>query len=714
MKIITPITQFGFPIFFFSLLTISWDLLADNIKTVDKITVTSSSNHELVAKESSAGTKSSTALIRTPQTISVITREQMDLMIPDSVADAFEYTSGVFTRYRGNSNRNDEVISRGFRYSPKFLDGLSYGFTTQNGGGGQIDPWLLERVESIRGPVGVLYGQINPGGMIAMTSKMPSIKDIHKIKLVLGNNKTREAAVDFGGNLTEDNTLFYRFNAIGKKQDEFVKHNRQERFAIAPAITWQPNEQFHFTLLTNYQYDPKAGSRNFLPREGALLKTSVGYVPYDLNVSEPSFDKSKRKQGSIGYHWEYALNHSLSLIQNLRYTHRNEDYKFLIYNVDSKINDHVVTRRAQKSSKTTNELGIDSRILANFNTHNLAHTLLSGFDYRFNHSDSTAYRDPKNDYLFDWHNPPRIHINESSLLRFDKSKKTVNQYGIYLQDQLEWEHWDLVLSGRYDWTDLHHKNTFKKLDKTYKDSKFTWRVGLLYEFESGISPYVSYSTSFDPSLYQNAPDSPPLKPNTGEQLEVGFKYQIPNSDTLFTTSWFQITQKNLPSYNSETKYFEQIGKVESQGFEAELHAQPLPQIALIAAYTYVDITTKSSHKKAQVGHSPAAVPRHTASAWGSYHFLNGFLNGFTLAAGVRYIGDSPADPIGEYTVPHYTLYDAMMKYDLGNAWPVLQGATLQMNAKNLTNKQYVASCSGKYACFYGNGRSLIASIQYLW
>lgn len=668
----------------------------------------------IVAKQSAAGTKTETPLMKTPQSISVVTREQMNQQDPATVADALSYTSGVVTTYRGNSNRNDEVISRGFRYAPKLLDGLHFGLSSQNGGAGQFDPWLLERVEMVRGPAGVLYGQVSPGGVVVMTSKRPTAETIREVKLSAGNHHLAEAAFDFGGKLNDDNTLFYRLNGIGTTRHEFVKGNKQERVAIAPALTWIPNEDTSFTLLTSYQNDPDAGSRNFLPRLGTLFPTSVGYVPYDLNVSDSNFSKSKREQASVGYSLEHSFNEALAFTQNLRLTHRDEDYKYLVYNVNSPVNDHTITRMAQHESQMTNEFGVDNQLKGTFDTGEITHTVLGGLDYRYSHINYKMYRDRNSDYLLDWANPSYTTVDTDKLALASSDLKTLNQFGVYVQDQLSWNDWNLVLSGRHDWSQVHNRDrTSGGSEVTYNDNQFTGRAGLLYAFDNGISPYVSYSTSFEPSLYQSAPGSEPLKPTTGKQGEIGVKYQI-TRDTLLTVSWFDITQKNLASFNRNTYFYEQIGKVKSRGVETDLHAQPTPEISLIAAYTYTDIVTKDSNTAAEVGHSPAAIPRHAASAWGSYSFLSGPLNGLTLGTGVRYIGQAPADAVGQYDVPHYTLYDAMAKYDLGQAVSSLRGTSLQLNVKNLSDKKYVSSCSGEYACFYGVGRTIIASVDYRW
>lgn len=667
----------------------------------------------IVAKESASGTKTATPLRKTPQTISVVTRDQMNDQQPASVADALGYSSGVVTSYRGNSNRNDEVISRGFRYAPKLLDGLHYGLSSENGGAGQLDPWLLERVEMVHGPAGVLYGQVSPGGLLLMTSKRPTAESIHEVKLSTGNRHYGEAAFDFGGKLNDDNTLFYRLNGIANTKSEFVKNSKQQRMAIAPAITWLPNEDTSFTLLTSYQNDPKAGSRNFLPRSGTLYATPEGFtVPYDLNVSDSDFTKSKREQTSIGYSLDHSFNDAVSFTQNLRYSHRNEDYKYLVYGYD--YSDHVITRLPQHEETMTNEFNVDNQLKGLFETGDVSHTVLGGLDYRYSHIDLKLSRAYGTQYNLDWTNPGRIDIDENDLSLATSTLKTLNQYGVYLQDQMAWNNWNLVLSGREDWSQVRTQDRLANTDLTYNDSAFTGRAGLLYAFDNGISPYISYSTSFEPVLAQPAPGADPLKPTTGAQTEVGVKFQPVGSNTMMTVSWFDINQKNVLSSIEGTRYYNQIGKVNSQGIETEIHAQPTPEIKLIAAYTYTDATTKESDTAAEVGHSPAAIPRHAASAWGSYSFLDGALDGLTVGTGVRYVGKAGADSTGEYYVPHYTLYDAMVKYELGQAVPALKGTSLQFNAQNLTDEHYVASCSNAYACFYGSGRTFVASVDYRW
>ncbi len=412
----------------------------------------------IVAKESASGTKTSTPLIKTPQAVTVVTRDQMDAQAVSSVSDALNYSSGVVTNYRGSSNRNDEVIARGFRYAPKFLDGLSYGLSGQGAALGKIDPWLLERVELVHGPASVLYGQVNPGGLISMTSKRPTAETIRKVQFSAGNQHLGEAAFDFGGALNDDKTLMYRLNGIASTRDEFVKDYKEKRVAIAPAITWLPNSDTSFTLLTSYQNDPKAGYRNFLPRIGTVTEASAGYIPEDLNVSDPSYNRSKREQVGIGYIFDHSFNDNVSFQQNLRYSQLRERYKYLVYSTSKpEISDTSLARRQVREELDADELGLDNQIKVKLATSEVEHTLLGGLDYKWQDRDYNYWRNMGDQYNFDWAHPSyggSYLVDDSQLSLNQSYKKKLDQVGVYLQDQMEWNQWNLLLSGRHDWSEV--------------------------------------------------------------------------------------------------------------------------------------------------------------------------------------------------------------------------------------------------------------------
>lgn len=379
------------------------------------------------------------------------------------------------------------------------------------------------------------------------------------------------------------------------------------------------------------------------------------------------------------------------------------------------ISDTNLARRAQKEHTQTQELGLDNHLNAKFLTGDISHNVVAGVDYKWGKRDNQLWRVGGDQYNFDWANPIYgVNVDENSMNLTTDEQKKLDQVGVYLQDQLAWDNWNLLLSGRHDWSEVRTLDRTSSTLTQQNDDQFTGRAALLHAFDFGLSPYVSYSTSFEPNLDSGAPGTDPFKPTTGEQYEAGLKFQPVGSNTMLTLSAFDITQKNITSYNSVIGYNEQIGKVRSKGVETEIHSQITPEINVIASYTFTDAVTKESNTAAQIGKAPAAIPRHQAALWSNYTFQQGPAKSLTFGAGARYTGTSYGDNTEAFKVPAYTLYDLMARYNLGESFSSLKGTTVQFNVNNLTNKHYVSSCSGTTACFYGSGRSLFATVSYSW
>lgn len=667
----------------------------------------------MVATKTLSATKTSAELVKTPQSVSVVTRDQMDALDATSVSQALRYTAGAFTEYRGSSNRNDEVFVRGFSYVPKFLDGLSFGATASSQTG-TVDPWLLERVELVRGPASVLFGQVNPGGLISMTSKRPTSEPIHKVQFSTGNRDLAEGAFDFGGPLSDDGRVLYRLNGIARTQHNQVEDYKDSRVAIAPAITWYPNDQTRFTLLTSYQKDPDAGYRNFLPAYGTVTSANGKYIPLDFNVSDPDYDQSWREQTMVGYEFEHQFNDMMTFRQNARYASIKQKYRYLVY-FNSKPESTLLSRRAQHEERTTNEFGIDNQLEAQFATAQMNHTLLGGLDYKSSNDKQLLMRGSGSQYDMDWTHPVYgVNVDESTFSTASHEQQNLDQMGLYLQDQMSWNNWELLLSGRYDWTEVRTTDYINSEKTQQNDNKYTWRTGLLYAFDFGLSPYISYSTSYEPNLQTNrAPGSAPFKPTTGKQTEVGVKYQ-PVDNTLMSLALYDLKQSNVSTYNSTLGWFENAGEVRSKGVEAEIHSSLWDSVNLIGSYTYTDAETVNTTVAGTEGKTPARIPAHMASAFASYTFPGGPLKSLTTGVGVRYIGTSYGDAKNTFKVPAVDLYDAMVSYELGELNSSLKGAAVQFNVNNIADTKYVASCASDTACFYGVGRTVTATVSYSW
>ena len=667
----------------------------------------------IVATRTLSATKTAAEIVKTPQSVSVVTRDQMRALDVTSVSQALRYSAGVFTEYRGSSNRNDEVFVRGFSYVPKFLDGLSYGATASSQTG-TFDPWLLERVELVRGPASVLFGQVNPGGLIAMTSKRPVSQPIHELQFRTGNHHLAEGAFDFGGPLSDDGRLLYRLNGIARTQNSQVEDYKETRMAIAPALTWYPDDATRMTLLTSYQKDPDAGYRNFLPRYGTVESVDGSYIARDFNVSDPSYNQSWREQTMIGYEFEHQPDDTFTLRQNARYATIKQKYRYLVYS-SSPANSSVLSRRAQHETRQTDEFGIDNQLEAKFASGQVAHTVIGGLDYKTSKDKQYLGRAGGSQYDLDWRSPTYgVSVDESAFSPATNEQQNLDQAGVYVQDQLSWQNWELLVSGRYDWAEVRTTDFTDASSTQQNDNKFTWRTGLLYAFDSGLSPYISYSTSFEPNLQTNrAPGVGPFDPSEGKQVEVGVKYQ-PDPNALITLALYDLTQSNVATYNSAAGWFENSGKVRSKGVEAEAHATLFENLNLITSYTYTDAETVNTTVVGTEGKTPARIPTHMASAFTSYTLPDGALKSLTAGVGVRYIGTSYGDAKNTFKVPAVDLYDAMVSYELGELNSSLKGAQVQFNVNNIADTRYVASCASDSACFYGIGRTVTATVNYAW
>jgi iron complex outermembrane receptor protein len=285
---------------------------------------------------------------------------------------------------------------------------------------------------------------------------------------------------------------------------------------------------------------------------------------------------------------------------------------------------------------------------------------------------------------------------------------TMNQLGLYAQDQIRFGGgWLVTLNGRYD---VVHTDFDNKLTPagSFKDTDGAWsgRAGLAYEFDNGVTPYISASTFFNPLVGRGLQG--PLKPEEGEQYEAGIKYVPEFMDASITASVFQINKRNATVSIATAPFTDQLGGAQSRGFEIEGKVNVDENWKLLASYAYTDTeVTKNDPNPALVGKSLYVVPEHSASLWADYTVTSGLLEGVSIGAGLRYKGKSWADEANTKSVPESTVVDAAIRYKKDD-W------TASLNVTNLFDKTYVEACRGEGACGYGDARALIFKISKAW
>ena len=664
-----------------------------------------------VAKRSATATKTDTPIIETPQSISVTSREDMDIRNVRDIGDAVAYSSGVLGETVGEKSLfgGSGIRIRGYGVSygsgsstNLYLDGLrvaAHGAQSSN-----FDPWLFERIEVLKGPASVLFGQTQPGGLINQISKRPHDGMYNQIRFGSGNFDQASVMFDLGAELNDAWQL--RIVGLGLDGESQQIYGERERYLIAPSLRWT-NGATDLILLMHYQHDDmSAGFNNHAPRT-AVFGNPNGRIPLSFRAGDPSWDLWDAEIRSIGYLFSHQFNDALAFRQNLRYIYRSAKSRWVWHNRPLDSSQRILTRFNFKGRINNSDVMVDNQLQWKLTTGSVNHTLLIGIDYR-RPSDyhKSFYRQAPSLDLFA---PVYNQTFNAPIIPSYLHKRRLQQTGIYIQDQIKAGNFSLLIGGRYDKSQYTFERKERSTTIRVSDHEFTGRIGAIYNFNNGLAPYASYAESFEP-VSGSAFDGSPFEPMEGKQYEVGVKYQPTGVDHLITLAAFDLTQENMLTADPVNQRFSiQIGEVQTRGIELEGKFSFNDNLQITGAYTYLNdkVTESNTDNK---GKRRPQIPRHNASLWANYSFNSGIFSGMGIGMGVRYIGKTEGNELNTFSVPSYTLVDLAAYWDLEQSPIGLQGWQASLNVNNLFNKYYVASCSRDVSCFLGRERAIRFSI----
>lgn len=658
-----------------------------------------------VATRSASGSKTDTPIVETPQSVSVVTSDQIANQKAVSVADALSYTPGISTQSQSFSRMVDDVTIRGFDAAGPsgnlLRDGMKYQSAVYDLA---TEPYGLERLDVLRGASSMLYGQLAPGGVINGISKRPTDTPLHELNVEYGSYDRKQVSGDSSGPLNADGTLLYRLTGLYRDADNWVKDTPDDKIYIAPALTFKPDEATQLTLLANYQHVKTRFSTPLYLRDVAS-----GRIPRDLFLGEPDFDTYEGDSYSVGYLFDHEFDNGIKVHSKARYFSSDVQWDYMIGNL-TPVTGGLLARQASARHEKSDGVTADNSLEKTFEFGDWEHNVLAGFDYYQRGYDTHRYRGAG--IPLDVDNPV---YSGAPVINYavDRGSDTkANNYGVYLQDQVKFqEKWVFLFGGRYDRTDSETTAYQTGTITDQEDDAFTGHAGLVYLFDNGIAPYVSVSQSFLPQAGVDSRTGDALAPTKGLQYEMGVRYQPAGSNLLLSGAIYDLTQTDLVSYDPVTFLPYQVGKVRSRGLELEARGQ-FDDLGLVAAYAYTDTTILESAVATEIGEQDELVPRNTFSVWADYRMDTVGLTGLTLGGGLRYIGktnllDSTQD------VPGYLLADAMVKYDFSGLDPKLEGTTLTVNARNLFDKKYY-TCAGATGCRYGEPLTVAATLSRKW
>ncbi|WP_269714026.1 TonB-dependent siderophore receptor [Caulobacter sp. NIBR2454] len=680
---------------------------AANAQTdVDALIVTAP---DYVSTGGLAANKSPVPLVETPQSVTVISRDQIDLLDWNNLSQTARYVAGVTGENYGPDERVDWLTLRGFN-PVQYIDGLqsAIGSITNTG----LDLYGSESVEILKGPSSALYGTTPPGGIVNLTSRRPQDTFGGEIEVQAGNRDHLQGNLDLTGPLSD--TVSGRLTALVRSKGTQTRGVDSDRVYVAPALTFRPTDATRITLLSYYQDDEVTGDGGgFLPAYGVLLPNPLGEVSSTINLGETSYNRFKREHYGIGYDAEHKLSDTLTLSQNLKFSHLDGDQRgvggngLVDNNFDGVPDDYrTVNRYSFSFAEDVDVFAVDTRLNGTMTTGGLTHQFVGGVDYRrYDYVGSSAFGFgiPSID-LFQ----PVYGLAIPALPPVTFSDQLQTQAGLYALDQIKAGKLMVNLSLRHDWVETKDRATGGKVD----DAEFSYRAGLSYEIAPGLIPYAAYSKSFQPVAGTDRGGSP-FDPTTGEQIEGGIKFEQ-RSDTrqLFATAAvYKLTQQNVltpdPANGAGQSFNIQTGEVEVKGVELEAVARFNERLSLNASYSYTDSEVTRSNGP-DLGNRLPVVPKHKISALADYTFQDGAFRGLGGSFGVRYTSDTAGNLAASYQPvvfinPSVTLFDASVHYDL-NDW------RLAVTASNLFDKEYVARCYSTANCFFGVRRVVVASV----
>ncbi|MGM3278292.1 TonB-dependent siderophore receptor [Ralstonia sp. 24A2] len=667
----------------------------------------------LVGQRTATGTKTDTPITEIPQTLNIVTEQQIAMTGSTDLNQTLRYLPG-FASY-GSDNRSDLYATlRGFKPA-LFVDGLQAPNTTVIADW-RVAPYTIDSITVLRGPTSVLYGAGDPGAIVDVQTKQADGQRVREAGVQIGNYARKETMLDIGDKLDADGRFAYRFVGVASDGNALTGPHDEQRVALAPSLRWRPDADTSLTLTATYLQDRSDFSHNFLPAQGTVLPNPNGQLTHDVYTGDPTFNDYRKKQWSLGYQFSHNLNSTWTLRQNVRWMHLSLDDASVFGAGLAPGSSTNITRYAGLFQFNYSRFDIDNTAQARFGTGPLEHTVLLGFQYSRQTTTDSEWLAlaPRLNIYNPVYTPVTTAIfSNPTFLGHPNLYTVMRTVGTYAQDQIKWDRWVLMLSGREDWVNVCQDDRGAGTQTNQDVSAFSGRVGLTYRGNYGLAPYVGYSTSFNPVIGVRMFGGGLPQPTRGTQTEAGLRWQPLGEKLMLSAAIYQINQTNVvtpaPRNLDPTGMSSmQTGEVRSRGIELSAVGNVTRELSVIASYIYQDVKNVKAND-ASLNHWPVDIPRprQMASLWADWTWHTGALAGFGIGGGVRYQSASAGAPDNALTVPSYTLYDAALHYGTRN-W------RFSLNVMNLFDRRYISGCQSYAVCAFGNERTVLASAKYNW
>jgi iron complex outermembrane recepter protein len=643
-----------------------------------ELVVTGEENEGYNPSSASTATRTDTPLRDIPQSIQVVPRQVLEDRGVRRELEALETVSGVTDIQANLFDAGGVVNIRGFQSNTRLRNGLA------SEGIFYIAPipiGTVEQVEVLKGPASVLFGAVEPGGVVNYVTRQPLSEPYYRIGFEAGSYGLYQPSLDLSGPLTQDESILYRLIASyqggGNYKDEVPVDSR--RISISPSLTFNFGDRTSLNLY--YEYD----DYQITPSAEPLLSNG-DFIP--RNVYPLYFSSQENESHRLGYGLNHRFNESWQLRHNLSINLVRSSLATLEYT--NVLDDRFLTDFQGFTFPEKNEVyaGLID-LVGNFRTGSISHQLVAGFDLTRQLTYSSFFSNEFDLPSLDIFDPDYdVSLPDLPVLPFDSLR--VNQsYGIYLQDQIAFsDNLKMLIGGRYDW--LSSESGLIDGDRvSQSNGAFSPRVGLVYQPSQNVSLYTSYSQSFNPSIGRN-PGGEPFEPTRGTQYEVGVKADFLDNRLSATLAAYHLTKTNVLTPDSDPElarqgFQVQVGEQRSRGIELDVSGEILPGWQVIASYAFTDAeVTADNSTPSTVGQSLRGVPQHQASLWNTYTIQEGDLQGLGFGFGLFYVGDRQDNFGNSAQLDSYLRTDAALYYRRNNF-------NAAINVRNLFNIDYVSS-----------------------
>lgn len=663
--------------------------------TADKETATGPVDG-YVAKRSATGTKTDTPIIETPASIQVIPRQVLEDQSAQNLKDVYKNVSGVA---QGGDvlNAQSEVlpIIRGFESRSLMRNGLRSTLS------GAVDLVNVERVEVLKGPAAMLYGAVEPGGIINYVTKRPQAQQFTTLEQQVGSFSHLRTTADVTGPMNSDGSLLYRLNVAHTDADSFRDHMKLERTAVAPSFLWKLSGQTEVLFDLSYLRE-KQPYDNGVP----LGFNNQKLVPIETFFSDPDLKGRTVEDSFASYQLTHQLNSTWSLrnqFQMHRAHARNEGLRSR--GVAGTPGNEVLRLRYQNEDRKDDETQFVLDLTGNVRAGGLNHELLLGMELTQQDSDFRRFRQ----------NTPNVAITANPTVNFTPPANQVHEVndtktqwgGLYLQDQISLldDRLKVLIGGRFD-SARTEKTTDGVAAPTVSDQAFSGRGGLLYKLTDTTSAFTSVTQSFKPQEPGTLDASgKPLDPEQGTQYEAGIKGEFLDRRLLATASIYRLEKSDIPvcTDSSCTASFPGV-RQRSQGIEFDVSGALTRNINIIGSYAYTDSEVLENRSApTTVGERLGNVPLHMARLWLTYD-QGGPREGWGGGAGLRYVSTNTAQ-FDNTKLPAYTVFDMGL-------WYKLKTVKLRLNIDNLSDKEYYARAHSQAMVHPGAPRTVTASASF--